>query len=224
MATSITPRHRNQIKCTVTVIAVGYTGGINLYGYVGNDPLNKTDPLGLYDTSCSQADRACNRAITEFENQRKNNLKSRDSAVVASAKAFGDRGQVNGVTVNPLTDQKMNEKHGDRGGSTSTQFVGNKAISTVDIRMSLRGSDMARNAAHEGTHLVQRGALAASYNPDTNRYSAALNLSVLNAEREAFSVGNRVDHRFKSDAEIENFVGHNYRDLGRAIIDPELTE
>jgi RHS repeat-associated protein len=26
----------------------GYAGGVNLYGYVGNDPLNGTDPLGLY--------------------------------------------------------------------------------------------------------------------------------------------------------------------------------
>jgi len=26
---------------------IGYVGGANLYGYVGNDPLNKTDPTGL---------------------------------------------------------------------------------------------------------------------------------------------------------------------------------
>ena len=26
---------------------IGYSGGINLYGYVGDDPLTRTDPLGL---------------------------------------------------------------------------------------------------------------------------------------------------------------------------------
>ena len=28
---------------------IGYAGGNNLYAYVGNDPLNRTDPLGLCD-------------------------------------------------------------------------------------------------------------------------------------------------------------------------------
>lgn len=29
---------------------IGYRGGVNLYAYVGNDPLNLTDPLGLWDS------------------------------------------------------------------------------------------------------------------------------------------------------------------------------
>jgi len=29
---------------------IGYGGGVNLYAYVNNDPLNATDPLGLYST------------------------------------------------------------------------------------------------------------------------------------------------------------------------------
>lgn len=34
---------------------VGYQGGLNLYAYVGNDPLNATDPLGLLTCSASDA-------------------------------------------------------------------------------------------------------------------------------------------------------------------------
>lgn len=35
---------------------IGYRGGVNLYAYVGNDPLNLTDPLGLWDSpQCGNA-------------------------------------------------------------------------------------------------------------------------------------------------------------------------
>ena len=30
---------------------IGYAGGANLYGYVGNDPLNRLDPLGLTEVN-----------------------------------------------------------------------------------------------------------------------------------------------------------------------------
>jgi RHS repeat-associated protein len=38
---------------------IGYAGGNNLYAYVGNDPLNLTDPLGLCDSAqCGKANPA----------------------------------------------------------------------------------------------------------------------------------------------------------------------
>lgn len=30
---------------------IGYSGGLNLYGYVGNDPVNRLDPFGLFECS-----------------------------------------------------------------------------------------------------------------------------------------------------------------------------
>ncbi|HQV02221.1 RHS repeat-associated core domain-containing protein [Novosphingobium sp.] len=50
---------------------IGYSGGGNLYAYVGNDPLNHTDPTGLYScgknltgAECSEFKIAQNRAIS----------------------------------------------------------------------------------------------------------------------------------------------------------------
>ncbi len=38
----------------MTEDALGLVGGINLYAYVGNDPLGGTDPLGLLDPKCAE--------------------------------------------------------------------------------------------------------------------------------------------------------------------------
>ncbi|MBI9019103.1 MAG: RHS repeat-associated core domain-containing protein, partial [Phycisphaerae bacterium] len=45
---------------------LGYTNGVNLYGYVGNKPLRYSDPLGLLECDCTPAD--CS-GLTDINNK-----------------------------------------------------------------------------------------------------------------------------------------------------------
>ncbi|MBS2013203.1 MAG: RHS repeat-associated core domain-containing protein [Deltaproteobacteria bacterium] len=44
---------------------IGLAGGLNLYGYVRNDPTNANDPLGLEAEECSKKRDECNKAFND---------------------------------------------------------------------------------------------------------------------------------------------------------------
>jgi hypothetical protein len=68
-----------------------------MYSYVRNNPLRFTDPTGKY--LCSDGTKCDSKKNKAFETARQNDLKSKDSAVVTAAKAYGDPTKDNGVSV-----------------------------------------------------------------------------------------------------------------------------
>src|SRR6185312_8237972 len=82
---------------------VGYKDDLDLYAYVGNDPIDGRDPTGLY--VCSGSKDNCNAVGTAISTAqaavKSGKLTKTQAAAVSKALAFyGKAGEKNGVTIN----------------------------------------------------------------------------------------------------------------------------
>ncbi len=144
---------------------VGYSAGdLNLYSYVGNDPLNRTDPTGLW--SCSGSMRECNQIARYVDGvaraARAAPRGSAQRARLSSVSNFlGRRGERNGVTIKngDLDPGVLGSTDNDRGRVGITLDLGQIDGRSQQQGPGFTGSDTGTGTvAHEGKHGMDRRA------------------------------------------------------------------
>jgi RHS repeat-associated protein len=149
---------------------VGYADQWNLYAYVGNNPLNATDPTGMYVCADSGgAEVSCSQEITQAAEDIHAASESEDSSeaaresLAAISSLLGAEGEENGVVL---------VAGGNTGGSDATADVASDGTVTIQIGAHLdnpAGTMLGRimyaaTVAHEAQHGLQ-GRAAGNRNP-----------------------------------------------------------
>ena len=162
------------------------------YVYVLNNPNALVDPVGLdpYVVDCT-GDKDCQKHSTQFEAARQQALKSKDPDVQRAASAYGDPGVANGVVVKFAQPQDPNSQ-----GETYLTVLptgpnqGPQGQSNVTIAPTAAGK--VEVVAHEGVHVANEQAFAATMSNDWSWWDQSKNLARYDDELSAFRVTNTV--------------------------------
>ena len=162
------------------------TQGWNKYSYVRGNPLRFRDPRGMY--LCEGTEKQC----SAFEAARKANLASKRKRLQRSASTYGSPGEDNGTTVafgDPGGRAAAATRMGLRGRvDAAGNFQGMEIAARVTVRPGLQGNQLRAAVAHEGSHLLDGSAFAASFTNGGNAWNDAFNITGRETEMRAYSM------------------------------------